>query len=110
MATKLPKLSREDRLRLMRFVCSFVWADLEVKDKERAYVHKLVKRLHLEDDRAEIEKWLKVPPRPEEVDPAQVPREHRQIFLDAAREVIAADGHVDPEESENLRLLEALLR
>ncbi|MCC6527150.1 MAG: TerB family tellurite resistance protein, partial [Polyangiaceae bacterium] len=34
----LSKLSKTDRMRLMRFVCSFAWADLEVQNEERAYV------------------------------------------------------------------------
>ncbi|MRG96759.1 TerB family tellurite resistance protein [Polyangium spumosum] len=106
----LKNLSREDRLRVMRFVCSFAWADLEIKPKERALVHKMVKELHLEPDEAkQVEGWLKVPPRAEEVDPAAIPRAHRQMVLDAARRMIKADGNVDPEEQESLSLLEQLL-
>ena len=46
----LHKLPREDRLRLMRFVCSFAWADLEVKKTERALVSKMAKKLGLDPD------------------------------------------------------------
>jgi len=106
----LKNLSREDRLQVMRFVCSFAWADLEIKPKERALVHKMVKELHLDPDEAkQVEGWLKVPPRAEEVDPAQIPRAHRQMVLEAARRMIKADGDVDPEEQESLSLLEQLL-
>lgn len=106
----LNHLSREDRLQVMRFVCSFAWADLEIKPKERSLVHKMVKELGLEADEAKlVEGWLKVPPRPEEVDPASIPRAHRQIVLDAARRMIKADGTIDPEEAESLELLEQLL-
>ncbi|MDI1447962.1 TerB family tellurite resistance protein [Polyangium sp. 6x1] len=106
----LKNLSREDRLQVMRFVCSFAWADLEIKPKERALVHKMVKELHLDPDEAkQVEGWLKVPPRAEEVDPATIPRAHRQMVLDAARRIIKADGNVDPEEQESLSLLEQLL-
>jgi tellurite resistance protein len=106
----LKNLSREDRLQVMRFVCSFAWADLEVKSKERTLVRKMVKELELEPDEVKlVEEWLEVPPRAEEVDPAAIPRAHRQLVLDAARRMIAADGTIDPEEAESFELLEQLL-
>ncbi len=104
------ELSREDRMRLMRFVCSFAWADLEVQQEEREFVARLVRRLQLNgDERAKVERWLQVPPRPEEVDPTDVPREHRELFLEAARGVIAADNIVDQGELEQLDLFKRLL-
>ena len=103
-------LSRSDRLLLLKFVCAFAWADLEVHKKERALVHKLVKQLKLDaDEAAEVEKWLARPPRPEDVDPNKVPRKHRKLFLDHARQMIAADGNVDEAEAEIFGLLEDLL-
>ncbi len=106
----LKNLSREDRLQVMRFVCSFAWADLEIKAKERALVRKMVKELGLDPDEVkQVEGWLQVPPRAEEVDPAAIPRAHRQMVLEAARRMIKADGDVDPEEQESLSLLEQLL-
>ena len=105
------KLSRSERMRLMRFVCSFAWADLEVQDEERKFVARLMHRLALDDEeRRQVEAWLKVPPPPEEVDPSQVPREHRQLFLDTMRELVGADQVLDPEERETLSLFEQLLR
>ena len=107
----MQKLSAKERMRLMKFVCSFVWADLEVKDSERKFVTKMSKRLHLTEDEVEqVKGWLKVPPRPEEVDPSQIPKEHRQMFLDTIRDVITADGEVAQSEWENLALFEQLLR
>lgn len=107
---KLDKLPKAERLQLMKFVCSFAWADLEIADQERRFVHKLVKKLHLDADEAkQVERWLELPPRPEEVDPATVPHAHRSIFLTAAREVIASDGTISEEERENFALLEQLL-
>ena len=107
----MQKLSAKDRLRLMKFVCSFVWADLEVKDKERKFVAKMSKKLHLtEDEQAMVKGWLQVPPRPEEVDPTQIPKEHRQMFLDTMRDVITSDGEVAADEWENLALFEQLLK
>ena len=107
----LAKLTSEERLRLMKFVCSFVWADLEVHEKEKTLVRQMVKNLHLTPDEAKmVERWLIVPPRAEEVDPAKVPLKHRELLLDSIREVIAADGRLDPAERENLDLLQQLLR
>jgi uncharacterized tellurite resistance protein B-like protein len=107
----MQKLSAKDRLRLMKFVCSFVWADLEVQRSERKFVADMVKKLHLtEEEAAQVKEWLKVPPRPEEVDPTQIPKEHRQMFLDTMRDVITADGEVARDEWENLALFEQLLR
>ncbi len=106
----LTELSKEDRLLLLKFVCAFAWADLEIKDEERAFVHRLVKKLELDADEAEqVEGWLDVAPSPEEVDPAKVPRAHRQVFIDAARAMIYSDGQVDPDERENFELLRQLL-
>ncbi|HSN98098.1 MAG TPA: TerB family tellurite resistance protein [Candidatus Nanopelagicales bacterium] len=105
----LDKLSREERLQLMRFVCSFAWADLEIQPKERKFVEKLITKLGLnEEEQKLVRGWLEVPPEAEALDPQQIPRPHRQIFLDTARQMIAADGKIDPEEEESLRLLEQL--
>jgi uncharacterized tellurite resistance protein B-like protein len=105
------ELDREDRLRLVRFLCSFAWADLRVHERERTFIRKMVKKLSLDEDEVKAaEKWLKVPPRPEEVDPAEIPHEHRKLFLDAARAVVLADGVVNPDERINLELLEELLQ
>lgn len=107
----LKKLSRDDRLLLLRFVCSFAWADLEVRDAEKKFVNRLVDKLGLDEaERKQVAAWLRVPPAPEDVDPAKVPREHRKLFLDAAREMIGADGEIAPDERENLELFEALLK
>lgn len=107
---KLSHLDHADRLRLMKFVCAFAWADLEVADQERSFVHKMIKQLHLKaEDTAQVKAWLELPPRVEELDPNEIPREHRRLFLEVARELVAADGTVSEEERENLALLEQLL-
>lgn len=105
----LGSLSREDRLRLMEFVCAFAWADLEIQNEERHFVDKLVEKLDLEADREQIAKWLKSPPPSEDVDPTRVPAEHRELFLDAARQLFEADGVLDPHEQEQFELLQQLL-
>jgi len=107
----LDELNKNERLLLLKFVCAFAWADLEVKQSERNLVRHLVARLHLDpEEKREVEQWLKRPPKPEEVDPNRIPRAHRELFLEAARQMIAADGEIDPAERENLELLEQLLR
>ena len=108
---RIDDLEKEDRLRLMRFVCSFAWADLEVQEAERSFVDKMFTTLQLDDeDREQVDQWLKIPPAPEEVDPTDIPEEHRQIFLNAMLQLIGADGVVDSKEMETLSLFEKLLR
>jgi uncharacterized tellurite resistance protein B-like protein len=103
-------LTREDRLLLLKFVCAFAWADLEIHQKERHFVRRLMKKLQLDaGEQHLVEGWLDVPPKPEEVDPNKVPSQHRKLFLDTARELISADGTIDEAEAENFSLLEDLL-
>lgn len=111
MLGKLTKLSRQERLQLMRFVCSFAWADLQIRDRERKFVRKMIGRLGLDEADAKlVQSWLEVPPEVDALDPMKIPRAHREIFLESAREMISADGEIDPEEEESLRLLEQLTR
>lgn len=103
-------LSKDERLLLLKFVCAFAWADLEVRTQERQFIQRLVKQLKLEADEAEqVEGWLQNPPTPEEVDPAQVPRRHRKLFLETAKSLIEADGNIDSNEAEVFELLDQLL-
>ena len=107
----MKKLSRADRMKLMKFICSFAWADLEVRTEERQFVARMIVRLHLdEDEAAQVQKWLDVPPRAEEVDPNQIPKAHRQLFLQTAREMIGTDGEITEDEQETLTLLEQLVK
>ncbi len=102
-------LDRALRLQLIQFVCSFAWADLEVRDEERAFVANLVDRLALDpDERRQVQGWLERPPPPEAVDPMAIPASHRKLFLEAIEGVIAADGEIATEESEALALLQDL--
>jgi uncharacterized tellurite resistance protein B-like protein len=104
-------LSSGERLLLLRFVCSFAWADLEVGPEERNFLSRLIRRLELgEDERRQVEAWLVEPPPLESVDPALVPREHRVQFMRAIESVIAVDGVVAPSEREQLFALAKLLR
>ena len=105
----LRKLPREERLHLMKFVCSFAWADLEIQDEERTFVNKMIERLELEDDRTQVLRWLKHPPAIEEIDPTQVPRAHKELFVNAIQELIEADDHIAEAEAENFELFKQLL-
>jgi len=107
----LDALNKEDRLQLMRFVCSFAWADLEIADAEREFIVKMVVRLELdEEEQKQVAQWLEVPPPADDLDPADIPTEHRQLFWDAAKAMILSDGNVEDVEAENLIILDQLLR
>ncbi len=103
-------LNSEDRRRLLRFVCSFAWADLEVVDAERQLLQRLIAQMNLgEEEASEVEGWLAHPPDPASIDPQDIPHQHRQIFLDTVTAMILADGRVDDGEAENLDLLRQMI-
>ncbi|MEZ4287276.1 MAG: TerB family tellurite resistance protein [Polyangiales bacterium] len=107
----LEDLDTDERLQLMKFVCSLAWADLDVNSSEKNLVESMVKRLNLTDaEAALVDQWIQVPPPADDVDPAQVPYAHRKLFLDAVRVTILADGEIDDSELESLLLFEALLQ
>lgn len=109
--SKLGDLAPEDRIRLLQFICSFAWADLQVRESERQFVQRLMERLEFgEKERAQVAQWLKVPPSPEDVDPNLVPAEHKQVFLDTIGSLVASDFEISAEERESLELLHQLLR
>ncbi len=104
------QLDRNDRLRLVKFVCTFAWADLEIRPEERTFVDHIVRSLELNDeDQSKVEGWMAIPPSPESIDPTRIPLAHRKLFLDSIEGVIASDGEIAPEERENLALLRDLL-
>ncbi len=106
----LSNLDTEDRMRLMRFVCSFAWADLKVRRQERDLIARLVSRLALDpSEAAQVEGWLNHPPDVDDIDPFEIPDEHRRVFLDTVREVVEIDGEVTEMEADTFSLLEELL-
>lgn len=105
----LATLTHDERLRLLEFVCSFAWVDLEVRPEERRFVMRMVEKLGMQSDRAQIERWLERPPPAEDVDPTRIPHAHRELFLQAARDTFKADKHFADSEQEYLELLEQLL-
>jgi uncharacterized membrane protein YebE (DUF533 family) len=107
---QLQDLNSKDRRRLLRFVCSFAWADLEVVDSERAMLGRLIKKMGLDDEEAEeVAGWIARPPDPDMIDPQDIPSAHRQLFLDTVTAMILADGRVADGEAENLDLLRQMI-
>ena len=106
----IDQLTSAERLRLMRFVCSFAWADLEIQPEERAFIGRLVRGLDLDpSEELQVHRWLDVPPDLDGLDPATIPAGHRQLFLEAVEGVIAADGALAEEEAENVAVFRQLL-
>jgi uncharacterized tellurite resistance protein B-like protein len=106
----LSQMSRDERMLLLRFACDFAWADQQIRDQEKHFVVRLMRRFRLdESDNAQVEEWLAAPPAAESVDPSAIPADLRETFLEAARAVIFADGEVGDEERERLERLEAAL-
>jgi uncharacterized tellurite resistance protein B-like protein len=104
------EMDRATRLELMKFVCTFAWADLSVHPAERNFVGRLVARLGFDaEDEAQVRDWLRAPPPPESVDPTRIPQAHRKLFLAAIDGVIAADGQITQEERDSLALLKELM-
>jgi len=104
------KLAPADRLNLLRFICSFVWTDLRVSQAERDFVMRVVGRLDLPSaEIRQVEAWLATPPEVDAVDPQDVPKEHRQLFLQAATAAVEADGRVVPAEADALALFREML-
>ena len=52
--------------------------------------------------------WLQHPPRPEEVDPYQIPVELQEIILSLAGALVTSDGVLDAKELEIIELLHTL--
>jgi len=104
------KLDADARMNLMKFVCSFAWTDLRVTQNERDLILRIAGQLGLtNDESARVAGWLQVPPPAEEIDPSQVPIEHRQVFLTAVELTVQADGQVAPAERDQLAVFRELL-
>ena len=106
----LQDLERPERMRLMKFVCSFAWADLEIHPSEREFISRMVNRIDLDqEERDQVNRWLEVPPPPQEIDPTAIPLEHRATFIESVVGIIESDGVVSEEEKDTLELFENLL-
>ena len=102
-----PALAPAERLKLLRFAASFLWADFVIADSERAFLLRLAGELDGDDDAARA--LIDRPPAAEEIDPARVEASLAGAVRDVALRAIAADGHVAPKEMEMFHLLDALL-
>ena len=103
-------LSRDDRLRLLKFVCTFAWTDLQVTEEERALVGEMMKHYGFDDaERKLVSGWLAVPPPVDEVDPTDIPAKHRQLFYTSVKKMVEADGRIVPGEQESLETFQELL-
>lgn len=106
----LSQLNGADRLRLMKFVCSFAWADLEISPEERAFIARLIRGLELDrDEEIQVHRWLDVPPALEGLDPTTIPADHKRFFLEAIEGVINSDGRLTAEEKESLEVFRQLV-
>ncbi|MEO0479200.1 MAG: TerB family tellurite resistance protein [Planctomycetota bacterium] len=105
----MKSLDEQERMRLLRFVCTFAWTDLKVTEQEQNVVLALCDRLGLDDaERIIVASWLKSPPPIEETDPLDIPAEHREMFVDAVHQMVEADG-IAPSEADHLAVFEELL-
>jgi len=106
----LDQLDRRDRLRLVQFVCSFAWADLEIQPEERVFIARLIRRLELGDEEdLQVQQWLDRPPSLDDLDPTSIPAAHRRFFVEAIEGLIGADGDVADEERESFDIFKQLL-
>ena len=106
----LDQLDRSERMRLVEFVCTFAWADLEIQPEERVFISRLIRRLELnEQEDLQIQQWLDRPPSLDELDPTSIPAAHRRFFVEAIEGLISADGEIADEEHETFEIFKQLL-
>lgn len=104
----LKAMNLNTKRRLVQLACVAAWSDMKLADGERDAVLALAIEIGLEGGELDlVRKWLAEGP--PDFDPYDVPHEHRQAFLDAFIRVIEADGRIDPEESEAVRLIRELV-
>jgi hypothetical protein len=96
-----------EKLQLLRFASSFLWADLELVNSERAFMLELAGELEV--DGAHALELLDRPPAADDVDPARVPRSLAASVRAIALRAIAADGRVVRSEMVMFELLDKLL-
>ena len=106
----LDQLDQRDRLRLVEFVCSFAWADFEIRPEERVFISRLIRRLELdEDEHLRVQQWLDRPSGLRDLDPTSIPAAHRRVFVEAIEGLISSDGEISEEEGESFEIFKQLL-
>lgn len=101
------RLSLEEREKVLRFAASFLWADLEVAEEERAFFTSLARELEIDD--ARVDDLLARPPVPEEIDPNDLDATTADVIRHVALQAIASDGLVRDEEMQMFELLDDLM-
>jgi hypothetical protein len=106
----LPPMPSTDRLCLLRFAATFLWADLEVDLTEHAFFLDLARELGVSRrSLPRVIDMLASPPAPEHIDPTRVSPALAATVRDVALRAIASDGRVLPREMELFDLLDELL-
>jgi hypothetical protein len=99
-----------DRLCILRFAASFLWADLTVDVAEHAFFLALAHELGVpRTSLPSVIEMLASPPEPEQIDPTRVSPALAAAVRDVALRAIASDGRVLPREMELFDLLDELL-
>lgn len=100
----LDTLTDQDRRNLVHLVCVAAWSDADLAQAEREVVLDLAMQMALDEDTIEeVKAWLQHPP--PDYDPYDLPHGHHEDFLEALWKVVLADGRIDPNESETLRMI-----
>ncbi|MEA2752543.1 MAG: hypothetical protein QOI41_6686 [Myxococcales bacterium] len=106
----LSPMPTTDRLCLLRFAATFLWADLEVDLTEHAFFLDLARELGVSRrSLPRVIDMLASPPAPEDIDPTRVSPALAATVRDVALRAIASDGRVLPREMELFDLLDELL-
>lgn len=111
MLQPLPLAASDDRLCVLRFASSFLWADLELDLAEHAFFLDLASELGVPEGSLPevLDDLLSSPPEPEDVDPTRVSPALAATVRNVALRAIASDGRVLPREMELFELLDELL-
>ena len=103
-------LPAADRLCILRFAASFLWADLDVDLAEHAFFLALAGELGVpKASLPSVLAMLHRPPHAEDVDPTRVSPDRARTVRDVALRAIASDGRVLAREMELFDLLDELL-
>ena len=103
-------LPSTDRLCLLRFAATFLWADLDVDLAEQAFFLDLARELGIPPRSLPgVIDMLASPPEAEDIDPTRVSPALAETVRNVALRAIASDGRVLPREMELFDLLDELL-
>ena len=103
-------LPAADRLCILRFAASFLWADLSIELAEQAFFVALAHELGVPDAALPaVVEMLARPPEAEQVDPTRVSPRLARAVREVALRAIASDGRVLSEEMDLFDLLDELL-